>query len=97
MRLESKVYHSEFNSISILYKYNKNINQEEISLFLMKLSSEKWLVKLKFATWFTVNKIYFPIGKGLHMINKHYLKMISKWSSYKATKTFEWIVKFYSS
>ena len=33
MRLESKVYHSEFNSISILYKYNKNINQEEISLF----------------------------------------------------------------
>lgn len=95
MRLETKIYHSKFNIIFILYKYNMNTNQVEISqIVLMKLSSEGWLVKLKFAKWFTVNKICFLIGKGLNMIDKHYLKMISKWSSYKATKSYEWIIKF---
>lgn len=50
MRLETKIYHSKFNIIFILYKYNMNTNQVEISqIVLMKLSSEGWLVKLKFA------------------------------------------------
>lgn len=44
MRLESKIYRSKFHIISILYKYNMNINQMEISkIALMKLSSEDWL------------------------------------------------------
>lgn len=46
----------------------------------MKLSSRDQPAKLRFAKWFTVNKLenHFLIGNGLNMIDKYYLKMISK-------------------
>lgn len=64
-RLEYQTYPSKFNIISILCKYNININHGIFQIKISNISNEtsgEWLAKLTISKWFT--RKLLSNGKG---------------------------------